>query len=499
MRFLIPVLMALPLAAGVNDPVRTEGGLLTGIAGVRPQVRVFKGIPYAAPPVGELRWRAPKAPQKWDGIRKADRFSNQCVQPPFAPGGPYRSGVEPLSEDCLYLNVWTAATRPNERRPVMIWIHGGGLTRGSGSNPYFDGESLAAKGVVVVTINYRLGVLGFFAHPELTKESGHNASGNQGFLDQVAALGWVQRNIVAFGGDPGNVTIFGQSAGSWGINVLVASPLAKGLFHRAIGESGGQFARSQKLPDAEQAGLKLAKSVGAESLPALRLKTSDELPKSQSGASAVVDGFVLPESVRAIFSAGKQNDVPTLIGSNQDEGTTLTPPTIKLETFKSQAKARFGEQADAYLKLYPASNDQEAWAANAAAMRDQSFGWEMRTWARTQAKTGKSKVYLYYFTMVPPGPFARFGAFHGAEYRYVFGTVQPDLARDSDKKLSGIMSSYWVNFARTGDPNGKGLPAWPAYQEKADLALQLGETVEPVPTPHKPSLDFLDAYFAKSR
>jgi para-nitrobenzyl esterase len=499
MRLLITCLVALPLAAAIENPVRVESGQLSGTPGTNPGVRVFKGVPFATPPVGDLRWRAPKAPTKWEGVRNADHYSFQCMQTPYPAGGPYHAGVEPLSEDCLYLNIWTAAKSNKDHRPVMVWIHGGALTKNSGSNPNFNGENFAEKGVVLVTINYRLGVFGYFAHPELTKESDRNASGNQGFLDQIAALEWVQKNIAAFGGDPKRVTIFGESAGSWSVNVLVASPLAKGLFQRAIGESGGQFARVQKLADAEQAGLRVAKAVGADSLAALRTKPADQLLKAQPGASAVVDGWFLPDDVATIFANGKQNDVPTLIGSNNDEGTSLTPPSIKLDAFKTQAKTRFGDQADAYMKLYPATTDDEAHAANASAMRDQTFGWEMRTWARLQSKTGKSKAYVYYFNKVPPGQFARLGAYHGSEIQYVFGTVPPDLARDTDKKLSGILSSYWVNFATTGDPNGKGLPKWPAYQEKTDLALNLGDQIEAAEIPHKAALDFLDGFFAGQR
>ncbi|HYL35693.1 MAG TPA: carboxylesterase family protein [Bryobacteraceae bacterium] len=499
LRLLTTAWIAWPMLAAIENPVRVDSGDLAGVSGSNPEVRVFKGIPYAAPPVGDLRWRAPKTAPKWQGVRQADHFSFQCEQTPYAAGGPYHAGVEPLSEDCLYLNVWTAAKSNQDRRPVMVWIHGGGLTRNSGSNPNFNGEHFAQKGVVLVTINYRLGVFGYFAHPELTKESDRNASGNQGFLDQIAALEWVQRNIAAFGGDPKRVTIFGESAGSWSVNVLVASPLAKGLFERAIGESGGQFARVQKLADAEQAGLRFAKSVGADSLAALRAKPAEELLKAQAGASAVVDGWFLPADVNAIFARGKQNDVPTLIGSNNDEGMSLTPPSIKLDAFRAQAKNRFGDQAGEFLKLYPAASDDQAHASNAAAMRDQTFGWEMRTWARAQSKTGQAKVYVYYFNKVPPGPFARLGAYHGSEIQYVFGTVPKDLARDSDRKLSDTLSSYWVNFAATGDPNGKGLPRWPAYQEKSDLALNLGDQIQAAEIPHKAALDFLDGFIAGQR
>ena len=492
----------LPVSAAINDPVRLENGLISGLSGSNPDVRVFKGVPFAVPPVGDLRWRAPKMAAAWDGVRKADRFSATCMQTPYPEGSLYRGAPQPVSEDCLYLNVWTAAKSSKERRPVMVWIHGGAFTRGSGSTPTYDGEELANKGVVLVSINYRLGVFGFFAHPELTKESDRNASGNYGILDQIAALEWVQKNIAAFGGDPKRVTIFGESAGSWAVNCLMATPLAKGLFQRVIGESGAQFGPMRKLTDAEEAGVKLAQTLGADSIAALRAKPAEELLKASGPASPTVDGWLFPENIYAIFAKGKQNDVPLLIGSNADEGTAFAPPSVKADSFRQTAQTRFGAQADAFLKLYPATSDEEAKASQNASFRDQAFGWQMRTWARMQTKTGKSKVYLYYFSRVPPGPeSARYGAYHASEISYVFHNLDKSTRpwEDTDRKLSDAMSSYWVNFASTGDPNGKGLPKWPAYQQKTDVAMGLGDKIAPLATPHKAALDFLDEYFAKQR
>ncbi len=365
-------------------------------------------------------------------------------------------------------------------------------------------KELAAKGAVVVTINYRLGAFGFFAHPELAKESDRNASGNYGLLDQVAALEWVRKNIAAFGGDPKRVTIFGESAGSWSVNFLTASPLAKGLFQRAIGESGGEFAPLKTLAEAEQAGLKFAKSADAESLAALRALPASDLQKPGGYVGPDIDGWFLPEEVNTIFAQGKQNDVPTLIGSNADEGTIFTPATVKGNSFREQAQKRYGADAENFLKLYPFQTDVEARAAQAASMRDYTFGWEMRTWARAQTKTGKSKVYLYFFSHVPPGPnSARLGAQHGAEIAYVFdwpnGKSAPTTWEPYDHELAKTVSSYWYNFAATGDPNGKNLPKWPAFRAQDDTVMGFGDTIALEPLPHKDALNFLDGYFERLR
>jgi para-nitrobenzyl esterase len=475
----------LPLAAAINDSVRVEQGQLSGTPGSSPDVRVYKGVPFAAPPVGDLRWRAPKPAADWAGVRKADQFSATCMQMPYPEGSLYRSEPQPVSEDCLYLNIWTAAKSAADKRPVMVWIHGGAFTRGSGSTPTYDGEALAKKGVVLVTVNYRLGIFGFFAHPELTKESENQSSGDYGILDEIAALQWVQKNIAAFGGDPKRVTIFGESAGSWAVNVLVASPQTKGLFQRAIGESGGNFNKMTKLADIEKSGLR----VGA-SIQDLRAKSAEDILKTAGAFSVNVDGWLLPTDVVTIFQNGKQNDVPVLIGSNADEGTAFMPAVIGLAGFQATAKQRYGDKADEFMKLYPAANDTDAWSASAHFMRDQTFGVQMRTWARMQMKTGKSPAYLYYFSHVPPGPTsAKYGAYHASEIAYVFGTGRN--WEDADRKLSDLMSSYWVNFAANGNPNGKGLPQWPVYDEKKDVALGLGDKVETIPVPNKPGLDFI--------
>jgi para-nitrobenzyl esterase len=511
--------------AAIPDPVRVEQGLLAGTNGNSPDVRVYRGVPFAAPPVGDLRWKAPQPPAKWQGVRKAAEFSNACWQTPYpAAAAIYQAKLPPLSEDCLYLNIWTPAKSAKDRLPVMVWIHGGGYTRGFAGTPAYDGEALARKGAIIVTINYRLGILGFFAHPALSAESGHHASGNYGLLDQIAALQWVRKNIAAFGGDPKRVTIFGESAGSWAVNALMASPLAKGLFHRAIGESGGSFSPMKTLAEAEADGLHLevlltlttaadAKTeAGDKSSPQSTLKTLRVIPAEEllrlksSDAQTVrpmVDGYVLPQDIASIFAQGKQNDVPLIVGYNADEGTALAPQGAYMTApmFAGGVHQRYGSLADVMLKIYPAASDEQAISSFYSAYRDQVFGWEMRTWARMAAKTGHQPAYMYYFSRRPPGPqSARLRAFHASEIAYVFGTfVWPFPWEDTDKKLSDAMTSYWVNFAATGNPNGASLTKWPAYTAKDDQVLEFGDQITARSGVNQEGLDFFDAYYQTLR
>jgi para-nitrobenzyl esterase len=504
-------LLAVTAFANFKQPVRTETGLVEGVSIGDSGVAAFKGIPYAAPPVGQLRWRAPQPGAEWTGVRRADHFSPGCTQRRTGPIGPWsaefisKAGMEGgSSEDCLYLNVWTAAKSAGERRPVFVWIYGGGFASGSGDVPVYDGEALAAKGVVVVNFNYRLGALGFLAHPELTNESGHNASGNYAILDAIAALQWVRKNIRAFGGDPGNVTIAGQSAGAFMVNYLVISPLAKGLFHRAIAESGGSFLKTADLSEAEERGLKLAHSLNAANIAELRSRPAEALLASGPGMQfgPIVDGWVVPKDAHSVFAAGQQNDVPVLTGWNAGDGVALGPP-LTAEKFREQAASQYGDLAIQFLKVFPAESDQAAAASQKAASRDQIFAWQGRTWARMQSKTGKSKVFLYYFDRVPPGTPEqnRYGAFHSAEIAYALDTLSK-WARPweaADRNLANIMSTYWVNFARTGDPNGGGLPMWPAYSRSDGRSMRLGDTFGPIPVPDKAELDFFDLYYPRSR
>ena len=409
-----------------HNVVQVESGSLAGRWNDDQTVCTFKGIPYASPPLGHLRWRPPQPPERWSGTRPADTFGPRCVQPNRPPHAVGYFGAEPESEDCLYLNVWTAAPSPSEKRPVMLWLHGGAFLVGSGSLPIFDGSALARRGAVVVTINYRLGRLGFLAHPELSAEQSYCTSGNYGLLDQIAALRWVQTNIAAFGGDPSRVTIFGQSAGSSSVSSLMASPLAKGLFHRAIGQSGGAFfARILPTLDvAEQAGLKFARALGAATIEELRSKparevqfrrpdengvlkevydASDQKGIDRATAWSIIDGYVHPNRVMDVFARGTQNDVPLISGATADEGTTQ-PAISSVAEFQRRARTEYGDMADAFLAHFRASDDAEAALSSRRVIGTRVFNWENWTWANMQLKTGRSPVYFYHFGHVPPKP-----------------------------------------------------------------------------------------------
>lgn len=523
------VAAVVPVRAMIPEQVRIDSGVVAGVVGTtQPTVRVFKGIPYAAPPTGENRWKPPQPVAKWDGVRKADAFGPPCIAGPAGAGRGGRGAPaaapaqtapprEPArSEDCLYLNVWTSANSPSDRRPVMLWIYGGGFTGGSGGLAWYDGENLAAKGPVIVTFNYRLGSLGFFAHPELSKESGRNASGNYGMMDAIAALQWIRRHISAFGGDPNNVTIAGESAGAIMVGALVGSPQAKGLFHRAIAQSGGwmglTMARMRTLAEAEANGAQAMEALGVKTIAELRARPLDGLA-GLPGGGLVVDGYLIPEDLSLTFMAGRQNAVDVLTGSNKDEanfgvcpGAGLVtrgggPPGPTAAAFRARAQTRFGELAEQYLKLYPVAADADAPAAAHAACADE-INWNMRQWAAAQAKLGK-KAYVYFFTRIPTingGP-SPAGATHTAEISYMFNNPkgQPNQTwNDVDIKLADMMSSYWVNFITRGDPNGSGLPRWPEYRDLiTGRAMVLGDVPEVEPTPPVAKLTFFQAAFQR--
>ena len=474
------IVISVLLAACATDntiapdrPIQIETGLISGIAGVDQAVTVFKGIPFAAPPVGDLRWRAPQPPQAWKGVRKADEYCKSCIQALTRKYMPwteeYMIGNE-VDEDCLGLNVWTAAKTNEEKRPVLVYIHGGAYTGGSGEVLLYNGESLAKKGIVVVTVNYRVDIMGFFTHPELTKESPNNSSGNYGLLDHIAALKWVKQNISAFGGDPDNVTISGQSAGAASIHYLTASPLAKGLFHKAIAQSGpwSKNRSGLNLEEGEKKGIAFATEWDKQSLKELRVMDAlDLLEKSSQDFGnrflPIVDGWVLPKSVTEQYADGDQNDVPMLMGLNADErSSNATYGKISAEDFIANARNRYGEKADEYLTMYPASTDTVAGESQKQSFRDSGLA-NMGVWADFRSQTGSSKDFLYFFDRITPWPeFPQYGAFHSSEMPYVFNNQhlidRPWESVDAD--LAEIMSSYWVNFITSGNPNGEGLPEW---------------------------------------
>jgi para-nitrobenzyl esterase len=506
---MLAFLPVLPLAAALTQPVRTDAGAVSGVPARDGAVTAFKGIPYAAPPVGDLRWRAPQPTAAWQGVRAADKFSTSCVQTIVRERKPWTyefMAHNEIGEDCLYLNVWTPAKSATDKLPVFFWIHGGGLVEGSTVVPVYDGEQMARKGAVVVTINYRLGVLGFLAHPELTRESGHNASGDYGLLDQLAALKWVQKNIAAFGGDPSRVTIAGQSAGSRSVHCLTVSPLAKGLFQRAIAESGSGVRRVTATPlaKAEQDGVKFATAHGAQSLAQLRAQSWQELVAVPASGQAirfglVVEGHYLPEQIDDAIADGHLNDVPFLTGMVTEEGSSAANwGTIPAADWEKQMRARYGDLADAFFRLYPA-DAQHAGASQKSAARDFLYV-SLDQWAANRQKAAKSEVFTYYWSHPEPGPDRdRYGAFHTSEVPYVFNSLamsdRPWTA--DDRKIADTMSAYWVNFAATGNPNGKGLPEWRPFRAGAGTVMELGEHFAPRPVAGDAALKLFREFLAR--
>jgi para-nitrobenzyl esterase len=457
-----------------------EGGLLALAEPSSSGVSSFKGIPYAAPPVGPLRWRPPEPVAPWSGVRRSDLFGPNAMQ------GIVFSDIDPrpagISEDCLYLNIWTPTVATAERLPVMVWIHGGGFAVGSGAEPRYDGANLAARGLVVVTLNHRLNALGFLAHPELTAESPHRVSGNYGMLDLIAALEWVSRNIGTFGGDADRVTIAGESAGSMAVSALMASPLARGLFARAIGESGAMFPSPSRshaaLAEAEQAGLDFARKNGAVSLAALRAMPAQDILAASPGIGfwPIIDGHFLPQAPAKIFADGGQNDVPLLAGWNKDEGFnfTLLQGDDAQKPYVELVRAIFGERTEAALAFYPAGAREVEQGSARQLGGDLVINHGTWAWIEAQKKTGRSELYRFRFErapLTPEGwfgarPSAEAGAFHAGELLYVFDNLHafPWLITPDDRAVADMASAYWVNFVKTGDPNGDGLPDWPSYR-----------------------------------
>jgi para-nitrobenzyl esterase len=503
--FAVAVLMCGGVAqAQVREAVVTGGR----VAGAEAHGIVsFKGIPFAAPPVGALRWKAPQPLQPWSGVKQADQFGAGCMQAP----SPYTQ-VPSMSEDCLYLNVWTPAKAATDRLPVMVWIYGGAFTGGAASMAAYDGTRLAERGVVIVTINYRLGPFGFLAHPELTKESG-KGSGNYGLQDQIAGLRWVKDNIARFGGDTARVTIFGESAGGISVSMLTVSPYAKGLFQRAISESGGNFGlpRTANEAGATAPTLRVAEADGQRFLQALGaadMKAARDVPAEKVLATAgtamvrfwpVFDGDVIPGDQYKLYEATKFNDTPILVGTNSDEGNLFVRSSTTT-AFETQVRNGYGKAADAVLAAYPHATDDQASRAAKDLFRDSTFAWGTWAWARLQSDKGKGKAYVYYFDhRTPQSPN---GANHAAEIGFVFRNLTGGRAgapTQADAALSELMSSYWTNFAKTGDPNGPGLPMWPAFTTTDQRVMYFDGESAARPLPNRTQLQAVDEYFTNRR
>jgi para-nitrobenzyl esterase len=534
-------LLALSALAGralAADRVKISNGVLESTAAPSDGARSFKGIPFAQPPVGDLRWREPEPVKNWTGARNADKFGPRCMQR-TTDFDDYWFRSDGMSEDCLYLNVWTPAKSAREKLPVLVYYYGGGFQNGDGSEPRYDGESIARHGIVAVTLNYRLNVFGFFAHPELAKESPHHSVGNYGLLDQVAALRWVEKNIEAFGGDPKRVTIAGESAGSISVSALMASPLSKGMIAGAIGESGAMFSAlpPKPLDEAEKDGAHFAEVAGAANLAALRAMSAEQvqaaLAKGRFNFSTSLDGYFLPKPVTAIYEAGEQAKIPLLSGSNSLElpqRTALGADEATPEGLANAIKRLYGDKADPILKAYAASNTDEVWEAAAHLASARFIASSTWKWSELQAKTGGHPVYRYLYARVrprylgmpglpPPAPGAGRGmmggrggrdganlpqgppgALHSAEIQYAMGNLDLDKRyawEPADYETSKAMQAYFVNFIKTGDPNGAGMPRWPAYTAAGDYPImRLDAKPQAEPEPHRDRYLALDAITA---
>ena len=515
------VMTAADVAAQPLLRTHVETGDVEGIADGT--LAVYKAIPYAAPPVGDLRWREPQPAKAWEGVRLCDKFG------PLPPQ-PTRQGrtADMMSEDCLYLGIATPAKSTADRLPVMVWIHGGGF-----QTEWYGGDlwkHLAQRGVVIVSVEYRTGALGFMAHPELTKENakyqhqtsntqhpitGH--SGNYGLLDQIFALQWVQRNISSFGGDPTCVTIFGESAGAISCSMLCASPLAKGLFHRCISQSGGSFAPWSDQPrslglDASQKGAELQginfqKHLKKKNLKQLRKMDAMALCGNDVGFGGFwpcVDGYVICDDQYRLYERGEYNDVPVIVMTNSDEGALFSPGNIKAENYQKQVRQIFGSWADEALKVYPGNTDDEAWHGNGDAFRDMGFAWPSFAWVSLQAKTGKSGAYAAYLAQPSTRSFSndrrRKGVAHADDILYLNGEflTQPEKY-PAESAVAEIMQQYWVNFAKTGNPNAKGLPYWPTFDDSKPTTMQFSNGASLIMRPNREQVDFVDRYYKAKR
>lgn len=507
-------------------PVQTQQGPVTGVSNDDGSVEIFAGVPYAEPPVGELRWRAPRPPERRTEVFAADRFSpaaiqgtttfmtralSQLVDVPLENTllNPY-----PVSEDSLTLNIWRPTAPASPELPVLVYIPGGGFATGSGALPLYDGEALASRGeLLTVTINYRLGVLGFLAHPDLAAESEHDTSGNYGILDQIAALQWIRDNIAAFGGDPERVTIAGQSAGGESVCILGATPLADGLVDGIIGGGGacmgtaGDTERDDQFDTraaAEQAGRRLSDTLDSATIEEMR-----EMPVERVTGAAEslddhwqpsIDGYVLGRAPAEIYASGEQLDVPILVGSNADEASLAlaSPPDTDVDEYQVEARDAHGANTGRFLELYPGDTTDRVLESRLQADTDKIMTRAMHRWAQLQSQTGDASAYLYFFTHVPPEDgLEKFGAYHGAEVMYAYDNLGADSNADytaADYLLRDQMSAYWVNFAGTGDPNAPGLPTWPTVEQAPDQVMEFGTSSTMAPRPRPDAVDFWMTY-----
>jgi para-nitrobenzyl esterase len=508
-------LLVLILSAGacgsppVTTTVEVTGGTIEGVE--QDGIFTYKGVPFAAPPVGELRWKAPEPVEPWTDVKKADAFGPACMQRAGSMGN-----TAPVSEDCLYLNVWTPAKNQGDKIPVLFWIYGGGFSGGSTSTPMYDGTGFAKKGVVFVSVAYRVGPFGFLSHPELSRESG-KGSGAYGLEDMIAGLQWVQENIAQFGGDPSNVTIFGHSAGGMAVNMLAASPVTKGLFNRAICMSGGSFAPLQSsnqavtglgipaLKVAESNGEEFLEKLGAADIKAARALSAEEIQNNLGGGMGggglrfrpAADGYVIPSDLYSIYQAGRFNDTPILIGNTSDElGGMMGGRNVTAAQFEERIKSQYGPLADTILSAYPHSTDSEAAKSSKEISRDSMFAWSTWTWARLQSEKGTGKAFEYYYDYHAP---TADGSGHGSDVPYAFQTLgggPQGEPKPEDLKLSDMISSCWANFAKTGDPNGPGLPEWPAFTENDQKVMVFDADPSARPVPNLDKLKAYDAYIS---
>ncbi len=486
--------------------VQIEAGLVSGYYNEKTDVTVYKGIPFAAPPVGDLRWKEPQPAVPWKGVKQCATFGASPMQPKpvsFLFLGPeFVVPQQPLSEDCLYLNVWTAAKSANKKRPVLVWIYGGGFVTGGAAASGYSGEALAKQGIVFVSFNYRLGIFGFLSHPLLTKESPHHSSGNYALMDQIAALKWIKKNITAFGGDPDHITIAGQSAGSASVNCLLASPLAKGLFQGAIGESGSlvlenPLLRMKSLKESEKEGEQISKKLNATGLRDLRSISATELQqKAAAFFSPIVDGYVMPMSVAETYKNNLQTHVPFITGWNSDEGFLLG--INSKENFAKQG-AQFGMNSNLFRRYFPSLTDSQSVISQISFSVAKTIGVPEYIWALKQNEQSSSKTFLYLFTRKPPaeGEQKKFGAYHTAEIGYALHNLDSILRswQEIDRRLEKLMSSYWVQFVKTSDPNAPGLPVWGSFSADDPLCMIFSDSSGSAILPEKETYDFLYKHY----